>query len=80
MPLVETFSFLKDIPTHTLAEELKKRAGVEWVRIGAGNAVCFDQSGPALVLMVHDGQEDTEEPFEDPEMPVTAAKCPLVQL
>lgn len=71
MPLLKTFSFLSEVPTRALAEELQKRAEVEWVRIGGGNTVCFDQDGPALVLMVReepdtDGQDSPAEVLERP--------------
>lgn len=45
---------LKELPTHVLVEELRKRSGVETTDVEPYDDKVFEINGPAIVLVVID--------------------------
>lgn len=45
---------LKEVPTHILVEELRKRSGVETTDVDPYDDKVFEINGPAIVLVVID--------------------------
>ena len=45
---------LKEVPTHSLVEELRKRSGVDTTDVDLYDDKVFEINGPAIVLVVID--------------------------